>query len=77
MVIAKHRTPPEGMPKVAFGNNGELCSMDDVTCEKNSDGLPVLPDARHAEMRRAYRGFAIFSADIVYAWVTCSSRTGV
>eukprot|EP00041_Stephanoeca_diplocostata_P033162 m.1087975 g.1087975 ORF g.1087975 m.1087975 type:complete len:725 (+) comp24285_c0_seq20:131-2305(+) len=54
VVIAKHRTPPEGMPTIAFGSNGELCSMDDVQCEKRNDGLQFLPDARHAEMRRAY-----------------------
>jgi hypothetical protein len=39
------------MPKIAFSGNGELCGMDDVTCEE-VNGFKLLPDARHAEMRR-------------------------
>jgi len=60
VAIATHRTPPTGMPKVAFGSNGELCSMDDVTCYKNVSNVPLLPDARHAEMRRAYYSVVSF-----------------
>ena len=45
--------------KRAFSGNGELCGMDDVTCEE-VDGFKLLPDNRHAEMRRAYYSVVTF-----------------
>ena len=52
--LAKHRQPPATMPAIAFSNNSEMCGMDGVKCEVNAQGFKLLPDARHAEMRRAY-----------------------
>eukprot|EP00040_Diaphanoeca_grandis_P028557 m.165590 g.165590 ORF g.165590 m.165590 type:complete len:742 (-) comp31389_c0_seq4:22-2247(-) len=60
VAIATHRTPPLGMPAVAFGTNGEMCGMDDVTCFTNVSHVPLLPDYRHAEMRRAYYSVVTF-----------------
>lgn len=58
--VAKHRTPPAGMPAPAWSGNGELCGMSDVKCTKNADGYALLPDARHAEMRAAYYSVVTF-----------------
>ena len=52
--LAQHRMPPKDMPRVAFSQNGEMCGMDDVQCEKDENGYELVPESRHAELRRAY-----------------------
>lgn len=53
LAIAANRAPPAGAPAEAFSGNGEICGMDGVTC-KNVGGYQLIPDAKHAELRRAY-----------------------
>ena len=54
--LAKNRTPPVGMPSIAFGENGEISGMDDVKplVYKDALGFPLVPDWKHHELRRAY-----------------------
>mgnify|MGYP006979904273 FL=1 len=60
--LATNRTPPIGMPIVAFGTNGEMASMDDVKpiVFRDSHGLPLVPDWKHHELRRAYYAATTF-----------------
>jgi arylsulfatase A-like enzyme len=59
--LAKHRTPPAGMPPVAFSGNGEICGMSDVTCVKDDvTGFKLVPEDKHLELRRAYASVVSF-----------------
>jgi len=51
--LAAHRTPPSGMPKLAFGDNGEMVAMDDIPVD-DSSGYPLVVDWKQHELRMAY-----------------------
>ena len=48
--LAAHRTPPSGMPKLAFGDNGEMVAMDDIPVD-DSSGYPLVADWKQHELR--------------------------
>lgn len=57
--IAKHTTPPQDSPAVAFSGNGEMCGMHGANCS-TVDGIKLLAEDQHREMRRAYYAAVTF-----------------
>ena len=87
--LATNRTPPVGMPSVAFGTNGEIAGMTDVQhlMIHGKDGHPLVPDWKQHELRRAYYAATTFmdaqigrvginTRVLVRLWYFCSSIFG-